>query len=42
MFDGCTQYAIFAGEMLLTDQLIQRLRPQPLCKWGLWSFHNKF
>lgn len=41
MFDGCPQYTIFAGQMLLTDQLIQRLRTKPLCQRGLWSYHNK-
>ena len=42
MFDSCTQYTTFAGEMLLTDELIERLRPQPLCQRGLGSVHNKF
>jgi hypothetical protein len=27
--------------VLLTDQLIERLRTEPLCQRGLWSYHNK-
>ncbi len=42
MLDGCPQYTFLTGQMLLTNQLIQRLRPQPLCKGDLWSYHNKF
>jgi hypothetical protein len=25
----------------LTYQLIERLRPEPLCQGGLWNCHNK-
>jgi hypothetical protein len=41
MLDGGPQYTLLPGQMLLTDQLIQRLRPKPLGQRGLWSYHNK-
>ena len=41
MLYGGSEYATPAGKMLLTDQLIQRLRPEPLRQRGLWNFHNK-
>jgi hypothetical protein len=41
VLDSGSQYTFPAGQMLLTDQLIQRLRPEPLGQRGPWSFHIK-
>jgi len=41
MLDGRPQYTFLPGQMLLTDQLIQRLRTEPLSQRGLWNYHNK-